>query len=545
MIGFALKFMVLWGWRRVLVAAIAGLVCALAAPPIYFLPALLIGLTSFVWILDGVRAASDTAARIFLSAFAAGWAFGFGYFAPNLYWVSEAFLVEADTFAWMIPFVVVLFPAALGLFHGMAAAAAMLVWSSGLARIAALAICMGGAEWLRGHIFTGFPWAVIGYAGGALDGLEQLAAYVGLYGLSVLVVFLCAAPAVLAEAGEEREDGLAARALTLALVAALGCGLWVAGNLRLAGADTELRAGLKLRIVQPNIPQAQKWDPRYRRENFDTLLELSDMAATPGSEGVKDVSAVIWPESSIPFLLEANPAARHRIAQILPDDVVLVTGALRLAVTAASAGGGRKIRNSALALDSSGATVADYDKFHLVPFGEYLPWAAVLEPMGLRKLVTLPSGFVAGSGPAVFKAGRLPPASVLICYEVIFPGSVTVPGERPEWLLNLTNDAWFGSSIGPRQHLAQARMRAIEEGLPLVRAANTGISAVVDSHGRVIKALPLNVRGVLDSRLPAAISPTPYTVYGDLFFFAVLILGFSGLYVRIRLVSGRAPARIV
>ncbi len=522
MSGFALKFMVLWGWRRVLVSAIAGLVAALAAPPIYLLPALALGLTVLVWILDGVHDASDTRKRAILTGFSAGWAFGFGYFAPNLYWVSEAFYVEADVFAWMAPIVVILFPLALGIFHGVAAAAAILLWSSGLGRILALAICLAAAEWLRGNIFTGFPWAVIGYATGALDGLEQLAAYVGLYGLTALIVFLCAAPALLADPGDEENADLAARGIRLGVILVLGGVLWGAGSFRLSGAVTELHDDLNLRIVQPNIPQARKWDPRYRRENFDTLLQLSDMDATPGVEGVKDVSAVIWPESAVPFLLEANPAARAKIGEILPDDVVLMTGALRLAAPRLGPGRRPAMRNSMVALDGSGQTVASYDKFHLVPFGEYLPWASVLEPLGLRKVVPVPAGFVPGPGPAALKAGKLPPASVLICYEVIFPGAVIAPGGRPDWLLNLTNDAWFGRSIGPRQHLAQARMRSIEEGLPLVRAANTGISSVVDAYGRTLKALPLNGRGVLDSKLPKPIAPTFYSRYGDAAFFFIL-----------------------
>ncbi len=522
MSGFALKFMVLWGWRRTLVAAIAGLVAALSAPPIYLLPALVLGLTVLVWILDGVHAASGSRKRALLGAFSVGWAFGFGYLAPNLYWVSEAFLVEADVFAWMIPFVVVLFPLVLGIFHGVAAAAATFLWSPGLARVVALAVCLGGSEWLRGHIFTGFPWVVVGYASGALDGLEQLASYLGLYGLSLLVILLCASPAILADAGDNDDVNLAGRTLKLGIVVALGCTAWIVGNLRLTGAESEFQDDLTIRVVQPNIPQAEKWDPKYRRANFNTLLQLSDMATTPGIEGTKDVSAVIWPESALPFLLEANPAARSQIAAILPQDVVLLTGALRLAPSHLAPGRGNAMQNSALALNGEGETVADYNKFHLVPFGEYLPWASVLEPLGLRKLVTLPSGFVAGAGPVAFKAGKLPPASVLICYEIIFPGGVLGQGERPQWLLNLTNDAWFGSSIGPRQHLAQARMRAIEEGLPLVRAANTGISAVMDAYGRTLKTVPLNVRGVLDSRLPRAIAPTLYARYGDLMFLVLL-----------------------
>lgn len=522
--GFALKFMVLWGWRRVLVVAIAGLVAGLSAPPIYLFPALFLGMTALVWILDGVKAAGDSRAKSIWSAFIAGWAFGFGFFAPNLYWVAEAFLVEANTFAWMIPFVVVLFPLGLGLFFGLATSVAILRWSGGISRILLLAAAIAAAEWLRGHIFTGFPWITVGYAAGALEGLEQAAAFVGLYGLTLFVVLIAAVPAVLAEPEDAAPTGPAHQAAILGLTAIVTAAVWFAGVLRLPEGPVATHEDIVLRIVQPNIPQIKKWDPKYRRENFATLLELSDTAVSPEVEGAKDVTAVIWPESSIPFLIEANPGARQQIADMLPPNVSLLFGALRLAPAQMMRGQRTAVRNSMLAFDSDGQTVAEYDKFHLVPFGEYLPLASVLEPLGLRKLVTLPSGFVPGPGPRTVSLPGLPDASVLICYEVIFPGAVTGGGERPGWLLNITNDAWFGRSIGPKQHYAQARMRAIEEGLSVVRAANTGISAVIDPFGRTVKSLPLGKQGVLDSKLPQAIAPTFYASYGDLAFLLMLSL---------------------
>ena len=527
--GFALKFMVLWGWRRVLVAAIAGLVAGLSAPPIYLFPALFLGMTALVWILDGVRASADNRRQAAWSALLAGWAFGFGYFAPNLYWVAEAFLVEAEAFAWMIPFVVVLFPLGLGVFFGLAAAAAIVVWSAGAARILALAVALALAEWLRGHVLTGFPWISLGYAAGALEGLEQSAAFVGLYGVTLFVVLIAAVPAVLAEPEDAAPGGTVRQAATVGLAALVTAMVWLGGSFRLPGQPSPSHDEIILRIVQPNIPQVRKWDPRYRRENFATLLQLSDMATSPETEGAKDVTAVIWPESSIPFLIEANPRARTQIADMLPQGVKLLFGALRLAPEHLARGQSTAVRNSMLAFDSEGRTVAEYDKFHLVPFGEYLPLASVLEPLGLRKLVTLPSGFVPGPGPRTLTVPGLPPASILICYEVIFAGSVTGGGERPGWLLNITNDAWFGRSIGPKQHYAQARMRAIEEGLPVVRAANTGISAVIDPFGRTVKALPLGRQGVLDSKLPRPIPPTLYARYGDLTFLLMVCLAGLGM----------------
>lgn len=528
MSGFALKFTVLWGWRRFFVTVLAGIVTSLAAPPIYLLPAALLGLPVFIWLLDGIQAQGSSVRERASAAFLTGSAFGFGYFGPNLYWVSEAFLVDADVFAWMIPFVVILFPLGLGIFYGLACMLASVFWAPGLGRIAALASSLTAMEWLRGHIFTGFPWANLGYAAGALEGLEQLAAFCSVYGLTFLICFVFSAPAVLAGASDETTSSKNIRPLGLICVAGLAMGLWAFGNYRLNSGVLTYDQTAQIRIVQPNIPQHQKWDPRFRAQNFSTLLELSDSASSLGIDGARDVSILIWPESAIPFLLEGNPAAHAQIADLLQHQSILMTGALRRAPAVLAGKRPNATVNSVMVLDADGKTIAAYDKSHLVPFGEYLPFASLLEPFGLRKMVTLPGGFVAGPGARTLNLPSIPPVSVLICYEVIFPGAVTGPPVRPQWLLNVTNDAWFGQSIGPRQHFAQSRMRAIEEGLPLIRAANTGISAVVGPYGRILQKLPIGVRGVLDSRLPHAIPATFYARYGDLTVLLIVLLGLGG-----------------
>ncbi len=526
--SFALKFIVLWGWRRLFVALLAGIVAALAAPPIYLLPALFCSLPVLVWILDGVNAQSSSIWNRAPAAFMTGWAFGFGYFAPNLYWVSEAFLVDADVFSWMIPFVVVLFPLGLGIFYGFAGLLASLVWTTGTGRIALLASSFTVLEWVRGHIFTGFPWATLGYSAGAFEGLEQLAAYCGVYGLTFIIVFTCASPAILAGEEEETTDGLSKRAFAMFTILVAAGAAWMVGSQRLATAEAEFEDAVKVRLVQPNIAQNRKWDPKYRTEIFSGLLELSDMATTPEVTGVKDVTHVIWPESAIPFLLEANPQAKAKIAELLPQNVTLITGALRRALQGKpGTPDDNRARNSVLVINHEGKTVASYDKAHLVPFGEYLPLASILEPWGLRQLVTLPGGFVPGVGPRSIRLDNAPAVSLLVCYEIIFPRAVIDRDVRPGWILNVTNDAWFGESIGPRQHFAQSRMRAIEEGLPVVRVANTGISAVIDPYGQVLKSLPLGRRGVVDSRLPKAIPPTFYAIFGDAIVFAGVLFGLA------------------
>ena len=541
--SFALKFIVLWGWRRLFVSALAGIVAALAAPPIYLIVALLFSLPVLVWILDGVNAQSSSLWNRAPAAFMTGWAFGFGYFAPNLYWVSEAFLVDADLFSWMIPFVVVLFPLGLGIFHGFATLCASLFWTSGIGRIAVLASGFTALEWVRGHIFTGFPWATIGYSAGAFEGLEQLAAYGGVYGLTFLVVLAGACPAVLAADDEEAARGMSGRIFAMTAILAATAVIWVAGTARLSGSQPGFEKDVRVRIIQPNIAQNRKWDPKYRTEIFNSLLELSDMATTPEVTGVKDVTHVLWPESAIPFLLEANPKAKAQIAELLPPNVTLITGALRRGVAGqVGATNDRRARNSVLVIDHEGNTVASYDKSHLVPFGEYLPFASLLEPLGLRQLVTLPGGFVPGGGPRSIALQNAPSVSLLVCYEIIFPRAVIDRGQRPGWILNVTNDAWFGDSIGPRQHFAQSRMRAIEEGLPVVRVANTGISAVIDPHGRVLKSLGIGRRGVLDSALPKTIPPTFYATFGDLIVLMVILFGL-GLSVFLSIVNRSTLAR--
>ncbi len=540
---FALKFIVLWGWRRLFVSVLAGIVAALAAPPIYLIVALFFSLPVLTWILDGVSAQSSSFWNRAPAAFMTGWAFGFGYFAPNLYWVSEAFLVDADAFSWMIPFVVVLFPLGLGIFHGLATLFAAVFWTPGVGRVFVLASCFTAMEWVRGHIFTGFPWATSGYSAGAFEGLEQLAAYGGLYSLTFLVVLAGASPAVLAADDDDLGRGMSGRMFGMASILVATAMVWVVGATRLSNSELAYDAETRVRIIQPNIAQNRKWDPKYRTEIFTSLLELSDMATNPEVTGVKDVTHVLWPESAIPFLLEANPQATQKIADLLPPNVTLITGALRRGAPGQTVQpNDNRARNSVLVIDHEGRIVASYDKFHLVPFGEYLPLASILEPLGLRQLVTLPGGFVPGSGPRTIALQNAPPVSLLVCYEIIFPRAVINRGHRPGWILNVTNDAWFGDSIGPRQHFAQSRMRAIEEGLPVVRVANTGISAVIGPNGQILKSLGIGRRGVIDSSLPKPIPPTFYATFGDLTVLFAILFGL-GLAAVLNIVNRGALAR--
>jgi apolipoprotein N-acyltransferase len=271
--------------------------------------------------------------------------------------------------------------------------------------------------------------------------------------------------------------------------------------------------GVKLRIMQPNLQQDEKFNYAAKAQIMERYLRLSDRATGPQSNGVRDVTHLIWPESAFPFFLTREPDALAQIVGLLKPSTELITGAVRAAPDASAAN--PRAYNSVYVIDPDGSIRGIYDKVHLVPFGEYLPFQRVLERFGLRQLTRMLGGFLSGDRRRAMDVTGAPKMLPLICYEAIFPGAAVPHGERPGWLVNVTNDGWFGISSGPYQHFQQARVLAIAEGVPLVRAANTGISAVVDPVGRIVNALPLGVEGVLDSSLPRAIEPTPYVRFGD------------------------------
>lgn len=489
-----------WGWRRAAIAAVAGAASALAMPPFNAWPILFATFPILVWMIDG--AGAGRFGRVGSAAWA-GWCFGFGYFVAGIYWIGIAFLVDAENFAWLMPFAVLGLPAYLALFTALGAALASLVWTPGPARIVALAAAMTLAEWLRGHVLTGFPWNAFGYALTTPLALAQSASLIGIWGLTLIAVAVFASPAVLADDRAETRRRFLPLALSLAVLTAM----MTYGSLRLAGSPTAFVDGVRLRIMQPNLPQDTKFNYGAKNEVMARYLALSDLATGEDRRGVRDVTHLIWPESAFPFLLTREPDALKQIADLLPPGTVLITGAGRAEGTRA-AGGRLKAYNSIYTIDADGSVLSVYDKVHLVPFGEYLPLQPLLERFGLRQLTKLPGGFSAGDRRRLMDIPGALAALPLICYEIVFPGQVVPAGERPDWMLNLTNDGWFGDSTGPYQHFQQARVRAIEEGLPLVRAANTGISAVVDPLGRVVKALPLGVEGVLDAALPRRLDRT-------------------------------------
>ncbi len=499
------------GARRAGFALGLGGALTLALPPLHLWPVVVIAFGGLLWLLQGARRGRE--------AFWTGWWFGLAYFALSLYWIAFSLLVDAARFAWMIPFATVGLASGFALFIGLATWVAARIGASGLAGALALAAAWTIAEWLRGHILSGFPWNLVATAWGGVPEMMQAGAMIGVYGLGLLTVTAGALPAAVADhpgvTGGRRWGGVFAAAIVLAA-------LWTSGALRLSGADPGAVDGVRLRLVQPDIAQTLKWDPAQREQNFFTLLRLT---RGPGWESR---THVIWPETATPFPL-SHAAARMAIAAVTPPAGLVITGTLRIEGEGSSA----RFWNSIQAVDGGGAIAASYDKFHLVPFGEYVPLRQLLAPLGVNKITVSSSDFSAGPGPRTMSFGSLPPASPLICYEIIFPGEVVAPGERPQWLLNITNDAWFGLTAGPHQHFAAARFRAIEEGLPVVRAANNGISAVVDPWGRVQAYLPLGESGVLDAGLPRATERPPYARLGDGPLFVLLaIFGAAAVLLR-------------
>ncbi|MEI9990430.1 MAG: apolipoprotein N-acyltransferase [Rhizomicrobium sp.] len=496
-------FRALTGWRALLASIVAGGFYALGFAPLGIFPAMLLGLAALVLLLDGAAPRR----RPVWGAAAIGWGFGFGQFLVGMHWIFYPFLVDPIEHAWQIPFVAILFPGGLALFAAAACAAAMAAWRPGRPRIFILTVCYAAAEWLRGHVLTGLPWNLPAYGWGASLAILQSTAFFGAYGLSLLTVFFGASLAELFEAPRPR---LGLPVAAVALFAAL----WLGGTARLWTTPTSFVANVHLRLVQPNIPQDEKYVRHLVARNWQRLMELSTRpgGATPG--------VIIWPEAAPPVLLQRSPDALAQIAELTGGNRVLVTGNQR---EDADANGERRFFNSLFVFGAGGARIATYDKFHLVPFGEYLPLESWLRYLGITKLVGFPGSFSAGDGPHTLDIPGAPPASPLICYEILFPSAV-VAAPRPMWILNVTDDSWFGPWAGPAQHLLAARVRAIEEGLPLARAANTGISAVVDAQGRIIARLGLDRTGIVDALLPKADGPTPYARFADLVFFLLLIL---------------------
>ncbi|MCC7266464.1 MAG: apolipoprotein N-acyltransferase [Caulobacteraceae bacterium] len=512
------------GWPARGVALAAGIAAALAHPPFGILPGLL-GYAALLWSLDAAAPA-----RPLRSAFLRGWLAGLGYFAVGVFWVTEAFLVDAATYGWMAPFALVLLAGGLALFWGLAGVLYRLAVGRrrGALRVLVFAGALALAEWLRGNILTGFPWNLPGESWRAGSAVSQAAALVGAYGLSWLTIAIAAAPAVWLDAAPR-----ARRLTTVGLAAAALAGLWTFGALRLADAAGPEPGAPRLRLVQANIDQKEKWRPENLEPIFATYLALS------GRPSPTPPDVIVWPEGALPAVIDelVQPGSRHvrRLEGLLRPGQTLLIGANRV-------DWGRNGRldyfNSLIAFQDSprGLTIpALYDKHRLVPFGEFMPLGDFAAHIGFRSLVHMPEDFTAGPPPRPMRLAGLLTLQPLICYEALFPG--LADGPRPRWLLNVSNDAWFGKTSGPLQHLNLASYRAIEAGLPMARVTPTGVTAMIDAYGRIApgQRLGLGRYGVVDAPLPPALTQTPYARFGELAFWLMLLAsGATALTVRLR-----------
>lgn len=499
-------------WIRIGLALLAGAATALAHPPFGFLP----GLLGYPLLM--LLAERSTSVR---GAFWMGWLAGFAYFFVGCWWVAEAFLVNPDQ-AWMAPFAASLLPMGLGLFWGAATALYRRFGPPGVGRVLVFAACFALLEWLRGHILTGFPWNPAGASWKAGSAMSQFAAVAGVYGLGFVTVAAVSTLGLLrgSEPRRARIGGVAAGLLVLAA-------LWIGGTIHLGQARLQFTDTL-VRIVQADVPQESKWTPEAYRGIVDRYVNLT---SAPG-RSVPDI--VIWPEGALPAtaneVFGAGSPDAIAIARALQPGQVLMVGLGRGEADATAEGGARYF-NSLFVLQDVGEAglrvTAVYDKHRLVPFGEYLPLGRLMSGLGVRSLVHVPADFSAGPTPAPIDLPGGSRAQPLICYESLFPGFTSGGTGRPDWIVNVSNDAWFGQSSGPLQHLNLASYRAIETGLPVVRATPTGVSAMIDPWGRVIDGQRLNSgeSGVIDAALPQPAPVTPYGRFGDLLFWLAIIGG--------------------
>jgi apolipoprotein N-acyltransferase len=493
--------MIPWGWRLFALALLCGAVAAFAQAPYSAPIPMLIGFAVALRIFQNTVRVKHAALL--------GWALGTGYFCHALQWIVSPFMVDAARHGWMAPFALVLLAAGLALFWGAAFGAARLLSKQNSWPIL---LTWPAAELIRAYIFTGFPWAMPAQAL-VSSALGQGLALVGPYVMNAVII------AVAYYVG--RPYGTVFGRRTSIGVGAVFVMLLFTPPLAGPSALTSHH----VRLVQPNAAQRDKWDPALMPVFFDRQLEFTAAEPAPGAA---PPDLIIWSETAIPWPLDLAEPALEQIARAAGPAMVTL-GAQRRDP--------ENYYNSMVILDAQGGISQLYDKHHLVPFGEYMPFSDLMSKFGIFGLAArLPTGYTPGIGPQLLDFGALGHALPLICYEAVFAHDVNAAPARPNFLVQVTNDAWFGKEAGPKQHLAQARMRAIEQGLPLARAANTGISAMIDPYGRIIAALELNVAGFVDAPLPRPLAPTLYSKTGDLPFALVLLLGFAGGVMRKRMV---------
>lgn len=495
---------------KALLAFAGGCAAAFAMPPFSFWPLLFPALGGLYLLLAG-----DLRTK---QAFAVSYLYGFGYFLSGLWWIGNALLVEGNEYQWAWPLAVIGLPLLLALFPALCLTAFHLFARyRTIPGFCGFMFALALSEWLRGHLFTGFPWNLYGYGWSHIDAIIQTASVGGIYFLTLLTIFWGGAAGFLLI---WQRPLLWRLSLFLFVTATIGLS-FLYGHNRLGQYEPSFHNGLELRIVQANIPQHEKWDSAFFRQNFEKYLSLSSPPALPPEKDRNNKeppgsTIVIWPETAISFYHLENEVVHTALQEMLESyetPAYLLTGILHRH--------GADYTNSLTLYDKNLAPVTSYDKSHLVPFGEYIPFQDYI-PL---KTVTSFTGFKPGNGPVSQNAPAMPLYSPLVCYEIIFPGTVVNRSNRPGWIINVTNDGWYGNSPGPYQHLVKAKFRAIEEGIPVIRAAGTGISAVINPAGQIIHKIGYGKDGVLTARLPQALpAPTLYARTGETVFSGFMLL---------------------
>lgn len=515
------------GWRRFLFILVLGAIAGSSVPPFFFLPALFVTFPFWVWALDGAERRPGLG-KLFGPAFSIGFSFGWGYFIVAFHWLGAAFLVEGGVFLALMPIAILALAALIALFWGLASALAHLCWSHGAWRVVTLASFIAAAEYARGTLFSGFPFDLLGYALTANIQMMQLASVVGIYGLTLLAALLSLTPALIWPADGR---GTVARLVPFFLAIAAIAGQIGFGNYRINSTAVTLRDDLTVRLVQPVITEHTNWSAASPPEIISRLIELS------GDLSGKDV--VVWPESVFPFFLSSYPEGLARIARMLPPETTLLTGAPREPAMLSDDPSQNPGFNSILAIDTDGEIVASYDKSHLVPFGEYLPFAQFWRLFGISQFVPGTNGWAPGDGKRLMSPPGLPAFIALICYEAIFSGDLGADPSQAELILNISNDEWFDGSIGPAQHAHHALLRGVESGLPVLRATNSGVTFASDPLGRVSARLAPQEPGFLDVVPSLPIDGTIFNRTGNWPFLCMVGLGL----LLAQLTRSRRPRR--
>jgi apolipoprotein N-acyltransferase len=485
-------------WRALGLAMLIGVGTATGQAPLGWWWGTLLSLGVLTWLL--ARQARQSHA-VWLAWFA-----GAGQFGAAMYWIVDPFLVDPARDGWMAPFALLLLSFGLALFWALAAGVGHWLGRGPRSRALGFAVALAGADLMRSYVLTGFPWGLVGHVWVG-TWAAQADIFLGPVGLSLMTTLAAALPLAVG-----RIRGTAAS--TLLLGAAMVFGAW-----RVQQPIPPRAHPIEVRLVQPNATQDLKWSTRWQRIFWDRML---DDTAAPTKPGAPPLDLIVWPETSAPFLLN-DPGPGLRIIRDAAHGVPVAFGVQR--------GADGRYYNSLAVMDAKGRIETVYDKWHLVPFGEYIPFGDVLAKVGITAFAAqLGNGFTPGVGARILDLGpKIGKVLPLICYEAIFPQDLRAAKGRANWILQVTNDAWFGTFAGPYQHLAQTRLRAIEEGLPFLRAANTGVSAVIDPYGRVVASLPLNKAGYLDAAVPGALAEPPYARWGDGPVLALILAGLAGI----------------